>query len=57
MINKEKRNTIFTELNKKFGNEIAKDIEESIYKFSQNYADDNGTPFLLENIYCLGTIF
>jgi DNA-directed RNA polymerase subunit M/transcription elongation factor TFIIS len=51
MIDKEKRNNIFKELSKKFGNEIAKDIEQSIYIFSQKYADDNGTPFLLENIY------
>ena len=51
MINKDKRNKVFIELSKKFGNDNAKDIEESIYKFSQNYADDNGTPFLLENIY------
>ena len=51
MIEKEKRNNIFKELSKKFGNEIAKDIEQSIYIFSQKYADDNGTPFLLENIY------
>ena len=51
MIDKEKRNNIFKELSKKFRNEIAKDIEQSIYIFSQKYADDNGTPFLLENIY------
>jgi len=51
MIDKEKRNNILKELSKKFGNEIAKDIEQSIYIFSQKYADDNGTPFLLENIY------
>ena len=51
MINKDKRKKILQELNKKFGNEHAKDIEQSIYIFSQNYADDNGTPFLLENIY------
>ena len=51
MINKNKRNKIFTELSKKLGNNNAKDIEQSIYIFSQKYADDNGTPFLLENIY------
>ena len=51
MINKEKRNKIFKELSKNFGNEHAKDIEQSIYIFSQKYADDNETPFLLENIY------
>lgn len=51
MIDKRKRNKVLTELNKKFENEIAIDIEQSIYIFSQKYADDNGTPFLLENIY------
>ena len=51
MINKDKRNKIFTKLSKKLGNNNAKDIEQSIYIFSQKYADDNGTPFLLENIY------
>lgn len=51
MIDKQKRNKVLIELNKKFGNEIAIDIEQSIYIFSQKYADDNGTPFLLENIY------
>lgn len=51
MINKDKRNKIFSELSKKFGNDNGRDIEQSIYIFSQKYADDNGTPFLLENIY------
>ena len=51
MINKNKRNNIFKQLSKNVGNEHAKDIEQSIYIFSQKYADDNGTPFLLENIY------
>lgn len=46
MIDKQKRNKVLTELNKKFGNEIANDIEQSIYIFSQKYADDNGTPSL-----------
>ena len=51
MINKDKRNKIFLEMNKKLGNKIALDVEQSIYIFSQKYADDNGTPFLLEDIY------
>ena len=51
MINKDKRNKVFIELSKKFGNEYSKDIEQSIYTFSQKYSEDNGTPFLLENIY------
>ena len=51
MINKDKRNKILLEMNKKLGNKIALDVEQSIYIFSQKYADDNGTPFLLEDIY------
>ena len=51
MINTIKRNDNVKELSKKFTLNIATDIEESIYKFSEQYADDNGTPFLLENIY------
>ncbi len=51
MINKKKRDEIFNKFNKIFGNSIAKDIEESIYNFSEDYAESNNTPFLLENIY------
>ena len=51
MINKLKRNNVLKELLKKFGTECAADIENSIYLFSQKYADDNKTPFFLENIY------
>lgn len=51
MIDKIKREKILKDLSLKFNTEHAIDIEQSIYIFSQNYADDNGTPFLLENIY------
>ena len=51
MIDKIKREKILKDLSLKFNTEHARDIEQSIYIFSQNYADDNGTPFLLENIY------
>ena len=51
MIDKIKREKILKDLSLKFNTEHAKDIEQSIYIFSQKYADDNGTPFLLENIY------
>ena len=51
MINKKTRNDIFNKFNKIVGNSIAKDIEESIYNFSEDYAESNNTPFLLENIY------
>ena len=51
MINKKKRDEVFNKLNKILGPIISKDIEESIYKFSLDYAESNNTPFLLENIY------
>jgi DNA-directed RNA polymerase subunit M/transcription elongation factor TFIIS len=51
MIDKKKRDEVFNKFNKIFGNSIAKDIEESIYKFSEDYAESNNTPFLLLNIY------
>ena len=51
MINKKKRDEIFQKFNKLFGSSISKDIEESIFKFSLDYAESNNTPFLLENIY------
>jgi DNA-directed RNA polymerase subunit M/transcription elongation factor TFIIS len=51
MINKKKRDEVFNKLNKILGPTISKDIEESIYKFSLDYAESNNTPFLLENIY------
>ena len=51
MINKKIRDEVFNKFNKLFGPNISKDIEESIYKFSIDYAESNNTPFLLENIY------
>jgi transcription elongation factor S-II len=51
MINKKKREEIFNTFNKFYGPDISKDIEESIYNFSLDYAENNNTPFLLENIY------
>jgi DNA-directed RNA polymerase subunit M/transcription elongation factor TFIIS len=51
MINKKKRDDIFNKFNKILGPNISKDIEMSIYKFSEDYAENNNTPFLLENIY------
>jgi DNA-directed RNA polymerase subunit M/transcription elongation factor TFIIS len=51
MINKHIRDNTFNELRKKFGDNISKDIEQSIYNFSEKYSEDNGTPFLIENIY------
>ena len=51
MIDSKKRNIVFDKFNKLFGNNIAKKIELSIYTFSEDYAESNNTPFLLENIY------
>lgn len=51
MINKKIRDEVFNKFNKILGPKISKDIEESIYKFSLDYAESNNTPFLLENIY------
>ncbi len=51
MIDKKKREEVFHKFNKNFGPDIAKNIEESIYVFSLDYAENNNTPFLLENIY------
>ena len=45
------RDNIFNKFNKLFGSNIAKMIELSIYNFSIDYAENNNTPFLLENIY------
>jgi DNA-directed RNA polymerase subunit M/transcription elongation factor TFIIS len=51
MINTIKRNNNVKELSKKFSLNIAIDIENSIYQFSNKYANDNCTLFLLNNIY------
>tara|TARA_B100001248_G_C27313758_1_gene423313 strand:- start:583 stop:1038 length:456 start_codon:yes stop_codon:yes gene_type:complete len=51
MINKTLRDKIFQEISKSLGNSIAKSVEEGIFNFSNSYAENNGTPFLLEQIY------
>jgi DNA-directed RNA polymerase subunit M/transcription elongation factor TFIIS len=51
MINKTKREEVFNKFNKYLGPTISKEVEESIYNFSLDYAESNNTPFLLENIY------
>lgn len=51
MITTKIRDLVFDKFNKLFGNIIARDIEKSIYLFSEEYAEANNTPFLLENIY------
>ena len=51
MIDKKLRDKVFTQFNKLFDNIIATQIEKSIFNFSVDYAENNNTPFLLENIY------
>jgi DNA-directed RNA polymerase subunit M/transcription elongation factor TFIIS len=51
MIDNSFRDNIFKEISKYLGNSVSKDVEEGIYKFSIEYAENNGTPFLSEQIY------
>ena len=51
MINKKLRDNVFKEFSKYLGNTVAKEVELGLFKFSEEYAEDNGTPFLLEQIY------
>lgn len=50
-IEKKTRDNIIKKIAKFFSKKISKNIELSIYKFSSEYAIDNETPFLLEQIY------
>lgn len=38
-------------LSKIFNKDISNDIENSIYDFSEEYSNNQGTPFLIEQIY------
>uniref|UniRef100_A0A6C0HUQ6 TFIIS-type domain-containing protein n=1 Tax=viral metagenome TaxID=1070528 RepID=A0A6C0HUQ6_9ZZZZ len=51
MIDKKKRDDVVHKFSKFLGPDISLDIEKSIYNFSLEYAENNNTPFLLENIY------
>jgi len=51
MISQVIRDKTYNLLNKMLGPETAKIIEESMYIFSNEYAETNETPFLLEEIY------
>jgi DNA-directed RNA polymerase subunit M/transcription elongation factor TFIIS len=51
MIDKEIRENVLKEISKYIPADINKDIEKGIYLFSDEYAESNGTPFLLEQIY------
>ena len=50
-INKKIRDNIYNNLNKLFGTTIAKKIEDSIYRFSEEYAMNNNSDYLTEMIY------
>ena len=50
-INTKHRDKIFNKFKYLFGNEIAILIEKSIYRYSVEYAENNDSLFLLENIY------
>ena len=45
------QNPTIKKFSKLFSKKIAKEIVNSIYKFSKQYVEENGTPFLLESIY------
>lgn len=45
------RSKIINQLKKKLNDKIAEEIEKSIYDFSIDYAESNGTPYLVESIY------
>lgn len=45
------RNDIKNKLTKILGDNLGKDAEDSIYNFSIQYAETQGTPFLLNDIY------
>jgi DNA-directed RNA polymerase subunit M/transcription elongation factor TFIIS len=51
MIDKDIRENVLKEISKYIPADINKDIEKGIYLFSDEYAESNGTPFLLEQIY------
>ena len=51
MIDKILRDKILKEISKYLGNKIAIKVEEGIFNFSSEYSENNGTPFLLQQIY------
>lgn len=51
MIDKILRDKSLKEISKFLGNDIALKVEEGIFKFSSEYSENNGTPFLLQQIY------
>ena len=51
MIDKDIRKKVLKEISKYIPPDVDKDIEDGIYMFSEEYAENNGTPFLIEQIY------
>ena len=45
------RKDIEKQIAKVLGDKIAKDVEDSIYKYSKEYAEIQDTPYLLQQIY------
>lgn len=45
------RKHVITKISKIFNKKISEKIEESIYNFSEQYSENQGTPFLIEQIY------
>jgi DNA-directed RNA polymerase subunit M/transcription elongation factor TFIIS len=50
-INKDTRDQFITKLKKLFSENIANQIEPSVFNFSKEYAVTNDTPYLLDSIY------
>ena len=50
-LDKKLRDSIIKKVCKFFSKKISKNIEDSVFRFSVEYATDNETPFLLEQIY------
>jgi DNA-directed RNA polymerase subunit M/transcription elongation factor TFIIS len=47
----ETRDDTIKKLSKYVDKNVSKEIEKSIYKFSNDYAEENDTPYLLDSIY------
>ena len=45
------REKVIKQIEKIFGEKIAKNVELSIYNFSTEYAETNETPYLIQSIY------
>lgn len=50
-LDKKLRDSVIKKVCKFFSKKISKNIEDSVFRFSVEYATDNETPFLLEQIY------